>query len=438
MSGRFPPPASSDARYSRERSPPRGPERRSTSNYGDSGPPFRSSEPYSARRESPREPPRGPKALIDGPRGGYSGRGRGYGSRADGWDRDFRDPRDDAPFARRGRGQDWGTRERFDGRDRRISPPPRDRSRSPREYRDTRDGPSPAGSSVSDFPSRGRGSYRGRGRGDRDSAQRGRSINMEERELHRTRSRSREWDRQSREERETTAPRKEDERDREDWGRRDPPPYRPESRNSNPASRTPLGSRSTSNASVHQANFDRFAGQTFREARDAAVDQDRKMPGPDGAGVSGLSSKESDRADTAVKRTDSERNPSPPPQAPPVPAFGSIPQRAPATSQETANRTVISRDEAQSQYSLRRNASDPMKEAPSGPKSDLLSGAPTAPKAQQTHGDISEAPRGPGMSSERFGRAATMTTSGAGPKIPNFEQSRNWSKTLPQTPSDST
>ena len=416
MSARYPPPSSSsDPRYPRERSPPRGPDRRSTTTtYSDGG------GPYSARRESPRDPPRGPKALVDGPRGGgYAPRGRGYlGRGADVRDRDFRDARDEppvGPFARRGRGQEWSApRERFDGRDRRVSPPPpRDRSRSPKEYRDGRDGPPSASSSVvSDLPpTRGRGGYRGRGGRDWDAGSRGRSINPDERESYRTRSRSRdrEWDRQSRD----------DDRDREDWMRRDQaPPYRPESRDTTTtaASRPPLASRSTSTASVQQTNYDRYP-QGFRE------EQDRKQ---DSTGVilAGII-----KEDGAIKRSESERydsrNASPPPQAPPVPAFGSIPTRASTTTAQGSNGRQTA-------------AKEPTKEPPSAPKSDILSNAPTAPKAQQYLADISnDPPRGPG-NPDRFPRTAPTVPSGPAAKGSAFEQSRNWSKTFPQTATDST
>ena len=141
MSSRFPPINNSDPRYPRDRSPPRQLDRRISAQFSDGGLDPRPNEPgyrpndgygYQGRgREPLREPPRGPKALLDAPRGGFipSGRG-GFQGRADARERDFRDIRDE-PFPRRGRGQDWGRRDRVGTRDRSPSPAGRDRSSSP-------------------------------------------------------------------------------------------------------------------------------------------------------------------------------------------------------------------------------------------------------------------------------------------------------------------
>lgn len=101
MSSRYPP---SSGFNSRDRSPQR---------FGDRRPPAGPRGPDDANLPPlGREPPRGPKALIDHPRGApFGGRGRGFPGRSDFRERD-RDPRE------------------------------RDRERD-RDFRDIRDGPPP-------------------------------------------------------------------------------------------------------------------------------------------------------------------------------------------------------------------------------------------------------------------------------------------------------
>ena len=217
MSSRFPP---SSGYNSRDRSPPR---------FGDRRPPAGPRGPDDGSPSFGREPPRGPRALIDSPRGGHfgGGRGRGYGRgdfrdrdrdlRDRDRDRDFRDAREPPPF-RRDLDRDWGRRDRdFDPRDTRMGFG-RGRSRSPtRDFRDLRDLREPPGrdfdlvrmrrnsrdsllSASSGGPDgppssgghpRG-GSHRGRGRGDWEGGRgRGRPPYLDDREPFRRRSRSR-------------------------------------------------------------------------------------------------------------------------------------------------------------------------------------------------------------------------------------------------------
>lgn len=203
--------------HHRDRSPPR---------FADRRPPTGPRGPDDGSPPFGREPPRGPRALVDSPRGGFGGaRGRGYG-RGDFRDRDRdvrdrereRDFRDAAPF-RRDLDRDRGRRERdFDSRD-----PPwlgfgRGRSRSPpRDVRDPREQPGrdldpvrmrrnsrdsllsassggPDGPPASGKPfNQPRGvSMRGRGRGDWEGGRgRGRPSFPDDREPYRRRSRSR-------------------------------------------------------------------------------------------------------------------------------------------------------------------------------------------------------------------------------------------------------
>lgn len=215
MSSRCPP---SSGFNSRDRSPPR---------FGDRRAPVGPRGPDDGSPSFDREPPRGPRALVDSPRGGF-GRGRGYGRgdfrdrdrdrdmRDRDRDRDFRDNRDAPPF-RRDMDRDWSRRDRnFDPRDAPRMGFGRGRSRSPtRDFRDLRDPPGrdfdlvrmrrnsrdsllsassggPEGPPSSGGHPRG-GSMRGRARGDWEGGRgRGRPPYMDDREPpFRRRSRSR-------------------------------------------------------------------------------------------------------------------------------------------------------------------------------------------------------------------------------------------------------
>ncbi|KAJ5500875.1 hypothetical protein N7463_008125 [Penicillium fimorum] len=245
MSSRFPP---SSGFNSRDRSPQR---------FGDRRPPAGPRGPDDGPAPFGRDPPRGPRALVDSPRGGhFGGRGRGYGRgdfrdrdpRDRDRDRDFRDNRDGPPF-RRDMDRDWVRRDReFDPRDNRIGFG-RGRSRSPtRDFRDIREPPgrdfdlvrmrrnsrdsiisASSGGPEGPPPNGGhihRGGMRGRGRGDWEGGRgRGRPSFLDDRDLFRRRSRSREqwhWD--------NRRPDRED-RDRPvDFWKRDRPPSRADSR----------------------------------------------------------------------------------------------------------------------------------------------------------------------------------------------------------------
>ncbi|KAH9435265.1 hypothetical protein MCOR02_004214 [Pyricularia oryzae] len=241
----------------RSRSPHRSPDR-----YNDRGPPYNdldrrrlsgesraNQSAFGANRDGyhnppfGREPPRGPKALIDGPggpRGGYAGeyrgrggRGRGRGFRDDSRDRardredhrvdrrdlQFRDERLERTDRSRERERDF--RHQGDSfRGRRPSPPRprsplgrerdfhnRDRERdvplgvdAERARRGSRDGPLSAGSSNSDqhfghqmYRGNPRGG-RGRGRGERDRGGRGgRNSIYDDRDRYRSRSQDGRW-----------------------------------------------------------------------------------------------------------------------------------------------------------------------------------------------------------------------------------------------------
>lgn len=428
MSSRFPPTNVGESRFPRDRTPPRSVDRRPPVVYNDGSSTPRSNEPghrsndsygFSGRgREAPketREPPRGPKALIDGPRGGgYLPRGRGsYMGRGDARERDFRDARDE-PFARRGRGQDYGPRDRFE---RRPSPVGRDRSRSPlsrdfREPRDTREHPpreDPRRESREALPpistdtfTRGRGGYRGRGRGRGDwDYNRDRALYPDERDTfgQRSRSRERDWERSGRDDRERERDfepsrrgddfrREQEDREREDRSKRDIPPFRPDSRNSTGGVPTPLTSRSTSTTSIHLNNMERYA-QNSRESRETLHESRPRHVGSSMESKTWSAEKDSDKLDHPPRRVESERfeprNASPPPQAPPVPAFGSVPPRAPPLKQSSPSKQASPTAPSPVVHPSRLSLVGPSRDAPPAPKGHDLSRAPTAPKAQQSH-----------------------------------------------------
>ncbi len=465
MSSRPPNIATNDSRYPRDRTPPRALARRPSASLNDaplkpneSGYRTNDSHGYQGRgREPPREPPRGPKALIDGTRGGgYIPRGRGgVPGRGDARDRDYRDTKDE-PFARRGRGQDWGV-----GRDRSRSPPVRD-FRDPRDQRDyvpredsrreARESLPPIASDA--FP-RGRGGLRGRGRGRGDwDYKRGHEHIAEERELPgpRSRSRERDWKRKFRDdrdrERDLDLSRRDDEirreredRDRDDRIRREPPPFRPDSRNSTGGAPTPKTSRSTSTTSVHLANLDRYAHNN-RESRDALHEPKSRysVPNVDVKPWSVEKGPERDleRGEILLKRAETERYDDravSPPQAPPVPAFGSIPQRAPPAAHETVSKQASPTDRSPLIHPSRLGLLEPPREAPSAPKARNLSNAPTAPKAQQVSErwstkDVSDSIRRlTENDSKKSGIPKTVTGQvNSIAKGPPFDQVRNISK----------
>ncbi|KAG0155538.1 hypothetical protein PDIDSM_2709 [Penicillium digitatum] len=197
MSTRFPP---SSGFNSRDRSPQR---------FGDRRPPVGPRGPDDGPAPFGRDPPRGPRALVDSPRGGH------FDPRDRDRDREFRDNRDGPPF-RRNMDRDWVRRDRdFDPRDNRIGFG-RGRSRSPtRDFRDIREPPgrdfdlarmrrnsrdsiisASSGGPEGPPPNGGhlhRGGMRGRGRGDWEGGRgRGRPPFLDDRDLFRRRSRSRE------------------------------------------------------------------------------------------------------------------------------------------------------------------------------------------------------------------------------------------------------
>lgn len=376
------------------------------------------SHPYSAgARETQREPPRGPKALLNDSRGGYGSRGRGFAAgRGESRDRDFREIRD-PPVSRP---REWHRRPRADGRESRPSPTGRNRSRSPplREFReprefisretdgprarrDSRDGPLSASSSVSEIlPSAtfsNTVSFRGRGRGggDWEYGKSGRGNYAEERDGFRNRSQSRDpvWERKTRDERDQRDQefsrrdddvRKErDDREREaERHKRELPGFRPDSRNSTSAQVTSSTPVSISALPSHQVNVDR----SIQSARGQSTEPSRRSSGPVVMSNAPSVSRDIDRNDSfprGERGHQAPRTASPPPQAPQVPAFGSITVQTTPAGQVTASAKERVKDEPLQTVYSRATSIDISKEAPSGPKVVALGNTPTGPKAGQ-------------------------------------------------------
>ncbi|KAL9003720.1 MAG: hypothetical protein Q9188_003424 [Gyalolechia gomerana] len=404
---RYFPPEHSDTRFPpRDRSPHRFPDRRSSTSYNTTPSSTRAGDANyrSFDANAHPQPPRGPKAYVDPPRGGYPPRGRGYAGRGDFRDRDFHDPRD----ARGGRDRDWGHRTLID---RRESPPPRRRTRSPqRDYgwgsrdfavRDLdrdRSRREPIAETPHQVGYRGRGSYRGRGRADWDYVHRGSGGHGDDRDGFRGRGRSQDWgwDRPPRDERDRDRDREQDhesirhedpyrrsweDKDRDvDKYRRDPP-FRPDSRNS--SATNPSTPHSATGPPPNQLNIDR-ASHTYRGP---GSDSSHRSSGPNS--ISNYPTPVQ-RTDAPPSRPDRDRfaqqppqPPSSPPQAPQVPAFGSISYRPPATIERgatTTNKTGIGNFSTQQASQVPREA---IRQPPSAPKAQLLNHATTASRAEQ-------------------------------------------------------
>ena len=135
------------------------------------------------------------------------------------------------------------------------------------------------------------------------------------------------------------------------------------------------------------ANFDRFA-QNNRDSRDSQLEQ---RPRPTGYNVDARRASmemDFDRGDLHLRRPDGDRyeqrTASPPPQAPPVPAFGSIPHRAPINNQEPQSKQDSPKDRSPLVHPSRLSLLEPSREPPSAPKAQVPNNAPSAPRAQQT------------------------------------------------------
>ncbi|KAI9759969.1 MAG: hypothetical protein M1835_000269, partial [Candelina submexicana] len=334
--------------------------------------------PKTGGRNIAKEPPRGPKALRDPPRGPGPGggnfipagpRARGIGGRGEPRDRDrdlprdTRDSRDVIP-TRLDRERDWDRRDRDSGiRSRRPSPPSRPRTppireqrdpRDPRDprslasreldisrvRRDSRDGPLSATSSVSDHAARGGGYARGwdddiRGQGRDWAPIRARSRSRERhwerdrgsRDRHRSFDRTE--DRYDSREEERRKDREDREREAEKW-KRDQPTSRNDSRVLSGSMTTPATPHPLSAVSSHPTNTDRVPPPDL--LRD--VSSSRRVSSTALPANNKDSKREADKPDYFASRAEASRDrysgrtSSPPPQAPQVPAFGSFTYRS--------------------------------------------------------------------------------------------------------------
>ena len=234
-----------------------------------------------------------------------------------------------------------------------------------------------------------------------------------------------------------------EDREREDRFRRDLLPFRPNSRNSTGGAPTPLTSRSTSATSLHQGNLDRLS-QNYHDPRDLPSDQRPKPPGSNVDTRVSSSDRDLERGDQYIKRVENnrydQRAASPPPQAPPVPAFGSIPHRVPTVVQDSQAKQDISQNTSPLIHPSRLGLLDASRETPSAPKSHILSHAPTAPKGQQAqerwlpNEGLEPAKRLLDNDLNRFGpsRQPPATPANSTAKEAAYEQIRNISKRFSQ------
>ena len=233
--------------------------------------------------------------------------------------------------------------------------------------------------------------------------------------------------------------REREERERDDRFRREQP-FRPDSRNSTVGQQTPVTSRSTSVTSAPVANLDRFA----QNNRDSQLEH---RPRPTGYNVDTRRASmdmDLDRGDLHLRRPDGDRyeqrTASPPPQAPPVPAFGSIPHRAPIHNQEPQPKQDPPKDRSPLVHPSRLSLLEPSREPPSAPKAQVPNNAPSAPKAQQSleRWSSNETPlepnrRLPGNDGRGFGSQRQSLPTPTNAIAKEFEEARNISKRFSDT-----
>ncbi|KAL8993975.1 MAG: hypothetical protein Q9169_005948 [Polycauliona sp. 2 TL-2023] len=119
--------------------------------------------------------------------------------------------------------------------------------------------------------------------------------------------------------------------------------------------------------------------------RGRSSDSSRRSSGPNVAPNYGSNAKDPGRMDVAFHRPDRDRlplqPPSSPPQAPQVPAFGSISYRQPAAEQGP---TIAKKSNTTDSSKLNSQPGQgPTRQPPSAPKAQLVNQAPSAPKTEQ-------------------------------------------------------
>ena len=168
------------------------------------------------------------------------------------------------------------------------------------------------------------------------------------------------------------------ERESDRYGR-DQLPYRPESRNSTSTQISPLTSHPTSAVSSYQINAERFSHNSRAFSAESGRRASEVIGGPDSPTIS----RDIEKVDSAHSRPLRDRpgpgTVSPPPQAPQVPAFGSIVYRAPSNDPNLVTNRSYTRNEVQPFSGSQHTPKD----MPSGPKAEVVTKAPTGPKAEQ-------------------------------------------------------
>ncbi|KAG7010110.1 hypothetical protein G7Y79_00001g003820 [Physcia stellaris] len=232
-----------------------------------------------------------------------------------------------------------------------------------------------------------RGGYLGRGRPERDFGRGGRSSFGEEREPFRARSRSRErlWEKRPPEDRDydrsqNHAPLRDD-RDRE--------PVRREvvSHRLDPSSSTPVSESFPSSYTVPRPG----APRSSYDARSSITESNTRLPTNLIASSMPSMAKEAERLAPNAGSTEREavaHRASSPPQAPQVPAFGSIIYQTP-TLHHGSTGTASEQHEASNEPISRPH--QPSAHLPSAPKVQLPANLPTGPKADQNLGQRSQA-----------------------------------------------
>ena len=408
-----------DSRYPpRDRSPPRFSERRPSVPYGaaplstrsTNDPIYRSNDPH-AHSGSGREPPRGPKAFSAGPgRGSYGTRGRGFRGRGDALTREFRDSREISAVRRDRDHREWGWRDRDLSRERRPSPIGRNRSRSPppRDFRDSRDfaprdgdadrprresregfaQTSPAASDLSLAASSGsRGGFLSRTRTERDYNRRSRGSFGEDRESFRARSRSRErpWERRAVDDRDRDRAQVQNRRDefsRKEWDDKDREPDRAakevSAQRSEPDASASVRSRSVS----PRVGYHSVTARPSYPGKEADVNSYERLVYDLRSTDQPVQSHATERRASVSLDTIRDLPPqraSSPPQAPQVPAFGSI-----VYPKQSIDR-ISGADSPSKNAALPTAPHNPatMANVPSAPKAQIFGSLPTGPKAEQ-------------------------------------------------------
>ena len=176
---------------------------------------------------------------------------------------------------------------------------------------------------------------------------------------------------------------------------------------------------------MQAASYERLT-QGYRDHNDP-TEYERRALGQESSTIGQATYREAEQLGTSTKRGENDRydtrNSSPPPQAPPVPAFGSIPARALQANQEDVPKPSLPKDDPLAIHPSRLNLLDPAREAPSAPRAHILSNAPTAPKGRRSlDRESGDSLRGQNAASNRSSRSTVLAPSNPATKENGFEQ----------------